>query len=81
MYAIRSYYEFQAQFPEPDAKAVFETAIQRLIGLCQRILAILDNGSLQRYLFLMLLFTAVLTAAPMMAMNQTVGSRVQLPIT
>jgi multicomponent K+:H+ antiporter subunit A len=79
-YNRRHLFEFQAQFNEPDAKYIFEGAVQSLIKFTQRIMATLENGSLQRYVFLMLLFTLVMSAYPLFELTQNVGSRPQLPI-
>jgi multicomponent K+:H+ antiporter subunit A len=72
-------FQFQAQFPEADAKEVFERAMKQLIAWCGRIYMFIDNSSLQRYLLFMLLFTITLLAAPMMALNQTAGTRDTIP--
>ena len=79
-YNRRHLFEFQAQFNEPDAKYIFEGAVQSLIKFTQRIMATLENGSLQRYVFLMLLFTLVMSAYPLFELTQNAGSRPQLPI-
>jgi len=79
-YNRRVLFQFQAQFPEADAKEVFERVVQSLIAGCRWLNDRLENGSLQRYLMLMLLFTIALVAKPMMALNQTAGSRPQLPL-
>ena len=79
-YNRRHLFEFQAQFNEPDAKYIFEGAVQSLIKCTQRIMNTLENGSLQRYVFLMLIFTLVMSAYPLFELTQNVGSRPQLPI-
>ena len=76
----RVLFQFQSQFPEPDAKEVFERCMQRLIAWCGQIYLFIDNTSLQRYLLFMLLFTVALLAAPMMALNQTSGLRETIPV-
>ena len=76
----RVLFQFQSQFPEADAKEVFERCMQRLIGWCGQIYLFIDNTSLQRYLLFMLLFTIALLAAPMMALNQTGGLRETIPV-
>ncbi|GGC06998.1 monovalent cation/H+ antiporter subunit A [Marinobacterium zhoushanense] len=73
-------FQFQAQFPEADAKEIFEKLIQMLMAGCRWVNDRLENGSLQRYLMLMLLFTFALVVTPMMALSQLVGERPQLPI-
>ncbi|MBV1789388.1 monovalent cation/H+ antiporter subunit A [Marinobacterium sp. D7] len=73
-------FQFQAQFPEADAKEVFEKLIQLLMAGCRWLNDRLENGSLQRYLMLMLLFTVALIVTPMMTLNQPAGDRPQLPL-
>jgi multicomponent K+:H+ antiporter subunit A len=50
--------------PAFSAKAVFETAVDSLFGTAGRITATVENGSLQRYLALMLALAVVLAAWP-----------------
>ncbi|SEG57592.1 monovalent cation/H+ antiporter subunit A [Marinobacterium lutimaris] len=72
-------FQFHAQFPESDAKEVFEHAMKRLMAVCQRIYGWLENGSLQRYLLLMFSFTIMLLARPMMQLSDTAGFRQTIP--
>ena len=66
IYAYRSHlYRFQAQFQESDEKRVFEGVIQQLVKLATKAHDTLNNGSLQRYIAAMLLFTIGVTAIPM----------------
>ena len=58
-------YRFQFQFRESDAKLVFEGVIQRITAGATRVQEYIDNGSLQRYMALLLLFTIVLTTVPL----------------
>jgi multicomponent K+:H+ antiporter subunit A len=79
-YNRRHLFQFQSQFDEPDAKHVFEAVIQSIIKTSERIIATLENGSLQRYIFLLLLFTLVMAALPLLDLVQNTGSRPQIPI-
>ena len=79
-YNRRHLYQFQAQFPETDAKLVFERLIQSLVSGATRAHKFFENGSLQRYMTLLLLFALVLTAGPLMDLNTTAGLRPHLPI-
>ncbi|WP_432697781.1 monovalent cation/H+ antiporter subunit A [Marinobacterium sp. YM272] len=72
-------FQFHAQFPEADAKEVFEKAMQSFVAGCRSVHGWLENGSLQRYLLLMLIFTAALIARPMMQLNNTVGINKAIP--
>lgn len=74
VYAYRSrLYRFQAQFNETDAKHVFEGVIQTLVRYATAIHEWMDNGSLQRYLSLLLLLTLVMTASTLMDLNSASG--------
>ncbi len=76
----QAFYEIQAQFPEPDSRHLFESAMSELVHFCQRTIAWLDNGSLQRYVFLMVTFALVLLAYPLLQIVETGGSRPRLPL-
>lgn len=79
-YNRRHLYQFQAQFPETDAKLVFERLIQSLVAGAARVHKLCENGSLQRYMVLLLLFALALTAGPLMDLNATAGLRPHLPV-
>lgn len=79
-YNRRHLFNFQAHFDEPDAKYVFERSIQSIVKGTQRIIDKLENGSLQRYVFLLLLFTLTMAALPLLDLAQNTGSRPQIPI-
>ncbi|PIE44380.1 MAG: monovalent cation/H+ antiporter subunit A [Gammaproteobacteria bacterium] len=80
-YNRRLLFQFHAYFSEPDAKHVFEDVIQSTVNLCQRVIKALENGSLQRYLFLLLLLAMVMGAFPLLDLTQNTGSRSQIPAT
>jgi len=79
-YNRRHLFQFQAQFPETDAKLVFERLIQSLVAGATRVHKFFENGSLQRYMWLLLMFALVLTAGPLMDLNTTAGMRPHLPV-
>ncbi|TCK07119.1 monovalent cation/H+ antiporter subunit A [Marinobacterium mangrovicola] len=72
-------FQFHAQFPESDAKEVFERGMKMLMAGCRRVYEWLENGSLQRYLLLMFGFTIILLARPMMQLSDTAGIRTTIP--
>ncbi|MFT7372770.1 MAG: multicomponent K+:H+ antiporter subunit A [Oleiphilaceae bacterium] len=79
-YNRRHLFHFQSQFDEPDAKHIFEGVIQSVVNFSQRIIKTLENGSLQRYVFLLLLFTLVMGALPLLDLTQNTGLRPQIPL-
>lgn len=79
-YNRKHLFEFQAQFNEPDAKYIFEHTVQTVIRFMQRIMNTLENGSLQSYIFMMMLFILVMSAYPLLELSQNIGSRPQHPI-
>ncbi|MDG9928956.1 MULTISPECIES: monovalent cation/H+ antiporter subunit A [unclassified Pseudomonas] len=66
--------------PELDAKDLFERAVLRLVGASAWITGRLENGSLQRYLALLLLSALVLTVVTLAPMPQLVGERALTPL-
>ena len=79
-YNRRHLFQFQSHFDEPDAKQIFEGVIQNIVKTTQRIVSTLENGSLQRYISFLLLFTLVMGALPLLDLTQNTGSRPQIPI-
>jgi multicomponent K+:H+ antiporter subunit A len=81
IYYNRSHlFQFQSQFDEPDAKHIFESVIQSVVRFSQRTIKTLENGSLQRYILLLLLFTLFMSALPLLDLTQNTGSRLQIPL-
>ncbi|MCD8514287.1 MAG: monovalent cation/H+ antiporter subunit A [Nitrincola sp.] len=76
----RKLFKFQSQFPETDAKLVFERLIQCMVRGSVRIQQFFENGSLQRYLFLLFMMVAVFSAKPMLQLINTAGDRPELPL-
>lgn len=79
-YNRRHLFDFQSHFSEPDAKYIFEDSVQKTVRFSQRLMGTLENGSLQRYIFLMLLFILVMSAYPLLSLTENMGSRPQLPV-
>ncbi|GAB2576930.1 monovalent cation/H+ antiporter subunit A [Nitrincola alkalisediminis] len=77
----RKLFKFQSQFPETDAKIVFESIIQCMVRGTQKINAYFENGSLQRYMLMVLLLVIVFAGHPLLDLLQTEGTRTQLPLT
>jgi multicomponent K+:H+ antiporter subunit A len=73
-------FQFQSHFDEADAKHIFEGVVQSIVKFSQRFIDALENGSLQRYVFLLLISTLVMGAWPLLDLTQNVGSRTQIPI-
>lgn len=76
----RKLFKFQSQFPETDAKLVFERAVQCTVRGSIRIQQFFENGSLQRYLFLLFVMVALFAAKPLLELVNTTGDREQLPL-
>jgi multicomponent K+:H+ antiporter subunit A len=79
-YNRRHLFQFQSHFDEPDAKQVFEGLIQSIVKASERVINALENGSLQRYIFLLLLFTLIMGGLPLLGLSQNTGSRPQIPL-
>lgn len=79
-YNRRHLFEFQSHFDEPDAKHIFEGVVQWVVSQSTRIMNAMENGSLQRYVFLLLLFTLCMGALPLLDLAQNTGSRPQIPL-
>ncbi|WP_205662162.1 monovalent cation/H+ antiporter subunit A [Alteromonas flava] len=70
IYAYRNQlYRFQGQFKESDEKLVFEGVIQTLVSYADAVHNKLSNGSLQRYVALLLVFTVIITALPLINLD------------
>jgi multicomponent K+:H+ antiporter subunit A len=79
-YNRRHLFQFQSQFDEPNAKHIFEGVLQWIVNVSKQIISTLENGSLQRYIFLLLLLTLVMSALPLLDLAQNAGSRPQIPL-
>ncbi|AUM13015.1 monovalent cation/H+ antiporter subunit A [Ketobacter alkanivorans] len=76
----RHLFDFQDQFTDRDAKYVFEGLVQKLIARATTLHNWLDNGALQRSMFLLILLALVVSAAPLFNLVNTAGKHPQLPI-
>lgn len=79
-YNRKKLFQFQGQFPEPDSKLVFESAVQKLVNTAQKINDWIANESLQRYLSIFLLMVLVVSVVPLMQLQETEGLRSQIPL-
>lgn len=77
-YHRQKLFQIQAQFPEKDAKLIFERLIVQIMSASRIIMTKVDNGSLQRYVFLLVLLTIALVAVPLMELGATEGPREHL---
>ena len=68
-------------FGAATGRAVFEWLIERLFGLSGRLTALLETGSLQRYVGWLLLAALVLGSAPFWGSGMGTGDRPQMPAT
>jgi multicomponent K+:H+ antiporter subunit A len=73
-------FDFQSQFAAADAKYVFEGNIQKLIHGAEMVHQWFENGSLQRYMFLLILFALILLASPLMHLFTTAGDLPRLTV-
>lgn len=72
VYGYRSHlFRFQAQFKESDAKLIFEGVLQTMVAYATKAHEGLSNGSLQRYIAALLLFTISITAIPLINLDTT----------
>ncbi|WP_200834096.1 monovalent cation/H+ antiporter subunit A [Nitrincola tapanii] len=76
----RKLFKFQSQFPETDAKLVFEGLMQALVKISQRVHGFFENHSLQRYMFSLLMLLLIFAGVPLLDLLNTAGQRPQLPI-
>jgi len=81
IYTQRRYlFKFQDSLPPLNAKKGFDSTIYIMIIWCQRKVEAIENGSLQRYLMLMLLIVLLAAGWPLFEMNQLVGGKELTPI-
>lgn len=72
-------FAFQANFSEPDSKQIFDNIVKNIIKRSTTIFNFLENGSLQRYNYLLISLAAIMMAAPLMDLSTTLGVRPELP--
>ncbi|WP_127558072.1 monovalent cation/H+ antiporter subunit A [Saccharospirillum alexandrii] len=73
-------FTFQAQFPEANANLIFDKSVKWVMKHCARFIDWFENGSLQRYAFLLILLALVLLGLPLIDLNTTAGLRPQIPV-
>ncbi|SFB92088.1 monovalent cation/H+ antiporter subunit A [Pseudoalteromonas denitrificans] len=76
----KHFFQFQASLPSIDAKAWFELWVQTSVKFSSKFINSIENGSLQRYIFLFLLSVLVLAGLPLFDMIQLAGSESLMPI-
>nr|WP_136249725.1 monovalent cation/H+ antiporter subunit A [Ningiella ruwaisensis] len=82
VYAYRGHlYRFQAQFKEKDEKLIFEGVMQNLVGYATAIHEKISNGSLQRYVAALLIFTIIIVAVPLINLETTAFHLPNQPVT
>lgn len=81
IYVYRKHlFEFQNTLPDVDALNSFERGVKQFAARCHRFYQWLDNGSLQRYMTLVLLSFVVLAGLPLLDLATLWGGREELPI-
>ncbi|WP_271411330.1 monovalent cation/H+ antiporter subunit A [Pseudomonas sp. Q1-7] len=81
VYVLRKpLFHWYAGLPDIDAKEVFEQQVQRVTRVARWITGVLENGSLQRYLVLLLGSAMVLVALPLASLSQVAGDRSLTPL-
>jgi multicomponent K+:H+ antiporter subunit A len=81
LYVYRKHlFDFQNTLPELDALNSFERTVKQFAARCHRWYQWLDNGSLQRYMTLVLLSFVVLAGVPLTGLATLWGGREELPI-
>lgn len=73
-------FRWYAGLPEVDARMIFERQVQNLVRLATWLTGRLENGSLQRYLSLLLIAALVLVASALVPLPQLTGSRGLSPL-
>ena len=73
-------FEFKEQFISEDAKYVFEARIQWIVAKASQAQQFIDNGSLQRYMFCLVIFALILMATPLLELLNAGGLKPRLPL-
>ncbi|WP_105190047.1 monovalent cation/H+ antiporter subunit A [Pseudoalteromonas sp. T1lg48] len=75
IYSQRKYlFQFQASLPSVSAKKAFDASIQRVVVWSREQILRIENGSLQRYVFILLLSTLVVAGLPLFEMHTLAGA-------
>ncbi len=73
-------FDFQNSLPGLDALNSFELTIKSINRACRAIYEWLDNGSLQRYMVLLLSAVVLMAGLPLLDVDVLSGGRAELPI-
>ncbi|GGW69895.1 monovalent cation/H+ antiporter subunit A [Alishewanella tabrizica] len=73
-------FDFQNALPGVDTLNIFERAIKQLCQQAGQLYALLDNGSLQRFMALLLTAFVILAGLPLIQMETLNGGRPELPV-
>jgi multicomponent K+:H+ antiporter subunit A len=81
VYVYRKHlFDFQNTLPDMDTLNSFERGVKQFAARCHRFYQWLDNGSLQRYMTLLLLSFVALAGLPLLDLTTLWGGRAELPI-
>lgn len=81
IYVNRKYlFQFQASLPPFNAKKIFERFLAFVVNWCQNKIQSTENGSLQRYVFIMLGVVLLASGWPLFEMKQLAGSVPNTPV-
>ena len=81
IYVNRKYlFQFQASLPPFNAKKIFERFLVVVVNWCQNKIQSTENGSLQRYVFIMLGVVLLASGWPLFEMKQLAGSVPNTPV-
>ncbi|WP_413401542.1 monovalent cation/H+ antiporter subunit A [Pseudoalteromonas sp. KJ71-7] len=81
IYVNRKYlFQFQASLPPFNAKKIFERFLAVVVNWCQHKIQSTENGSLQRYVFIMLGVVLLASGWPLFEMKQLAGSVPNTPV-
>ncbi|WP_213608619.1 monovalent cation/H+ antiporter subunit A [Pseudoalteromonas sp.] len=81
IYVNRKYlFQFQASLPPFNAKKIFERFLAGVVNWCQNKIQSTENGSLQRYVFIMLAVVLLCAGWPLFEMKQLAGSVPNTPV-
>ncbi|MCM5703922.1 monovalent cation/H+ antiporter subunit A [Larsenimonas salina] len=73
-------YRFHRQFKTLNARDSFESMVQKLVKLCQWSIDRFENGSLQRYMFWLLLTAVGFAASGLFQVPKLAGDKVVQPV-
>ncbi len=73
-------FQFQAQFPEGNASIAFDRVIGNLVKHCRNFVQRVENGSMQRYVFFMVLMAMLLLGSPLFNLDATAGLKTRIPV-